>query len=271
MAGYSEEQFWANQNNQSTAYDGFGDQSPNFEFQSFDQNASFFPPNAYPSPQQQQAYGQPSIFTPEIPSAGMSQAFGVPGDIPGAAGVEPSEFDEPPLLDELEIYPQRIMDKSMAVLNPFHKQGLVDNPEYFFKETDLAGPIAFCLTLAACLFVSGSKAQFGYIYGLCIISDGVMYVLITLMCNSTENYVTITAVASILGYSILPIVWLSIVGVFFALNSTFGIILAACAIFLATMSCSRIFCIMTGDQNQRYLIAYPCALVYIIFTLLVLF
>lgn len=271
MAGYSEEQFWAHQNSQSTAYDGFGDQTQTFDFQSFDQNASFFPPNAYPSPQQQQGYGQPSIFTPEIPPPSISQGFGVPENIPGVVGSEPNDFDEPPLLDELEIYPQRIIDKSLAVLNPFHKQGLVDSPEYFFKETDLAGPLAFCLTLAACLFVSGNKAQFGYIYGLSIISVVVMYVLITLMCNTTENYVTISAVASILGYSILPIVWLSIIGVFFALNSSFGIALAACAIFLATMSCSRIFCIMTGDPHQRYLIAYPCALVYIIFTLLVLF
>ncbi|XP_055633017.1 protein YIPF7 [Toxorhynchites rutilus septentrionalis] len=270
MAGYTEEQFWANQNNPN-AYDGFEDQSQTLDFQSFDQNASFFPPNAYAASQHQQGYGQPSIFTPDISSTTVPHGYGGAADMPGAMGSETNEFDEPPLLDELEIYPQRIMEKSLAVLNPFHAQGLVDNPEYFFKETDLAGPICFCFTLAACLFVSGNKAQFGYIYGLCIISVVVMYVLITLMCNSMENYVTITAVASILGYSILPIVWLSIVGVFFSLDSAFGIALAACAIFLSTMSCSRIFCIMTGDPHQRYLIAYPCALVYIIFTLLVLF
>ncbi|XP_053691553.1 protein YIPF7 [Sabethes cyaneus] len=264
MAGYSEEQFWTNQNIPNS-YDGFGDQSQSFDFQSFDQNASFFPPNAYPAP----GFGQPTIFTPDMSIPSGSQTFGF-ADKSGVAG-EPNEFDEPPLLDELEIYPQRILEKSLAVLNPFHAQGLVDNPEYFFKETDLAGPIAFCLTLAACLFVTGSKAQFGYIYGLCVISVVVMYALITLMCNSSENNVTITAVASILGYSILPIVWLSILGIFFSLNTTFGIALAACAIFLSTMSCSRIFCIMTGDSHQRYLLAYPCALVYIIFTLLVLF
>lgn len=268
MAGYTEEQFWADQSGQQKAYEGFGDQSQTLDFQSFDQNASFFPQDAYPSPQQQR-YGQPTIFTPNMQPA--CEPHGYSGQGNGMSGTEPNEFDEPPLLDELEIYPQRIMEKSLAVLNPFHARGLVDNPEYFFKETDLAGPITFCLSLAACLFVSGSKAQFGYIYGLCVISVVVMYALIMLMCNSTENYVTITAVASILGYSILPIVWLSIIGVFFALNSAFGIALAACAIFLATMGCSRIFCIMTGDPHQRYLIAYPCALVYIIFTLLVLF
>lgn len=182
-----------------------------------------------------------------------------------------TEFDEPPLLDELEIYPARIMEKSLAVLNPFHKQGLADDPEYLFKETDLAGPIAFCLALAACLFVAGAKAEFGYIYGLSIISVLVMYFLISLMCYTTENYVSLTAVASILGYSILPIVWLSILGVFVSLNTSWGLLLAGVAILLSTTASSRIFCLMTGDPNQRFLIAYPCGLVYVIFALLVLF
>jgi hypothetical protein len=278
MAGYSEEQFWAS-NNPGVSYDGFVDpqqsgfgkkylflifflsETPRIfsEFQSFDQSSSYYPPEQY----SQNVYGgQPSILTPEIPTM----------DANAYAGQNiADEFDEPPLLDELEIYPSRIFEKSLAVLNPFHAQSMVDNPEYLFKETDLAGPICFCLGLAACLFLSGSKAQFGYIYGLSIISVVVMYVLISLMCNTTENYVTLTAVASILGYSILPIVWLSIIGIFATLNSAFGMVLAGAAIFLSTMSSSRIFCLMTGDVNQRYLIAYPCALVYIIFTLLVLF
>lgn len=184
---------------------------------------------------------------------------------------EPTEFDEPPLLDELEIYPARILEKSLAVVNPFHKRGLADDPEYLFRETDLAGPITFCLALAACLFLSGAKAQFGYIYGLSIISVLMMYCLITLMCYTTENFVSLTAVASILGYSILPIVWLSILGVFVSLKTTVGMILACVAIVLSTTASSRIFCLMTGDPNQRFLIAYPCALVYVIFALLVLF
>lgn len=171
----------------------------------------------------------------------------------------------------MEIYPARILEKSLAVLNPFHKKGLADDPEYLFKETDLFGPITFCLGLAACLFLSGAKVQFGYIYGLSIISVLMMYLLITLMCYTTENYVSLTAVASILGYSILPIVWLSILGVFFSLKTAVGMIFATVAIVLSTTASSRIFCLMTGDPNQRFLIAYPCALVYVIFALLVLF
>jgi protein YIPF5/7 len=234
--------------------------SPNYltisDFQSFDHTQ--YDPNQYA----QSPYpNQPNIFTP--------QAIATPDDF--SAQQTANEFDEPPLLDELEIYPSRILEKSLAVLNPFHKKGVADDPEYLFLETDIAGPIAFCLGMAACLFVSGNKAQFGYVYGLSIMSVLVMFTLISLMCNTTQNYVTISAVASILGYSILPIVWLSIIGVFFSLNTHIGMVLAGAAILLATAAASRVFCLMTGDPHQRFLIAYPCALVYVIFALLVLF
>ncbi|WP_204266967.1 hypothetical protein, partial [Citrobacter youngae] len=46
--------------------------------------------------------------------------------------------------------------------------------------------IAFCLTLAACLSISDSKAQFGYIYCLSTIIVLAMYCLIWLMCHAVE-------------------------------------------------------------------------------------
>ena len=207
----------------------------------------------------------PNIFTPTFDP--QPETF---KDHPGN-GFE----DEPPLLEELEIYPTRIIEKSLAVLNPFHTKGLADDAEYLFRDTDLAGPIAFYLALAFCLFLSDTgRDMFGYVYGLSLITVVFMYVLMKLMCttvNESQNYITLSSVASILGYSILPIVWLSIPGIFFSLNNKIGIILASSAVLLSTTAASRIFCLMTGDQNQRFLIAYPCALVYIIFALLVLF
>jgi protein YIPF5/7 len=144
-----------------------------------------------------------------------------------------------------------------------------------FRETDLAGPIAFYLALAFFLFISDTRKDiFGYVYGLSVITVIFMYVLMKLMSVSgkeSQDYITLSSVASILGYSILPIVWLSIPGVFFSLNNKLGIALACASIGLSTVAASRIFCLMTGDQNQRFLIAYPCALVNIVFTLLVLF
>uniref|UniRef100_A0A6B2EEY4 Putative rab gtpase-interacting factor golgi membrane protein n=1 Tax=Phlebotomus kandelakii TaxID=1109342 RepID=A0A6B2EEY4_9DIPT len=263
MSNYTEDQYgynWGGSNAQYNTYNVntgfFTDESQQLDFQSFDNSA--YNQQSYPAPYDHQP---PNIFTPEpMDNLGFGQG-----------STSTNEFDEPPLLEELEIFPERIWEKSLVVLNPFHARGLTTSAEYFFKETDLAGPIAFCLTLAACLFVSGKGAHFGYIYGLCIMSVLVMYGLISLMCNATENFVSLTGVASILGYSILPIVWLSILGIVVSLNSMLGMIMAVFAVILATVGSSKIFCLMTGDGNQRYLIAYPCALVYVIFSLLVLF
>lgn len=234
------------------------------EFQTFESSSNNFdysPTNTgYQSPNPSQYY--PNIFTPNFD--------------PQPEGYKDNDYeDELPLLDELEIYPTRIIEKSLAVLNPFHNKGLSDDADYLFRDTDLAGPIAFYLALAFCLFLSDTgKDMFGYVYGLSVITVFFMYILMKLMCTSvteSQNYITLSSVASILGYSILPIVWLSVPGIFFSLNNKIGILLAGAAVFLSTSAASRIFCLMTGDQKQRYLIAYPCALIYVIFALLVLF
>ena len=244
------------------------------EFQNFESSQSNFdysPTSNYGnSPQAQQGYlspaashYQPSIFTP---------TFDPQPDFKDQGG---DYDDELPLLEELEIYPTRIIEKSLAVLNPFHTKGLADDADFLFRDTDLAGPIAFYLALAFCLFLSDTrKDMFGYVYGLSLITVIFMYILMKLMCTTmseSQNYITLSSIASILGYSILPIVWLSIPGIFISLNNKLGIILAGVAVFLSTTAASRIFCLMTGDKNQRYLIAYPCGLVYVIFALLVLF
>lgn len=181
-----------------------------------------------------------------------------------------SEFDEPPLLEELEIYPDRILEKTLAVLNPFHSKGLVDDADFLTQDTDLAGPVAFCLALAVCLFVSGSSTPFGYIYGLSMISCIVMYCLLTLMTINSSMF-TFTSVASILGYCLLPTVALSAIRIFFSLSSNVGLCLAILVVLWSSLSASRLFATISGDDQQRPLIAYPCALVYGVFSLLVVF
>ncbi|XP_053664973.1 protein YIPF5 homolog [Anopheles marshallii] len=282
MSNTSDNQYWANQ--PQDMYDGFNDKSQVLDFQTFNPNETAYWNDAsqtdpgynqlpdaasrdpYGMMQQQTHYGPgPSIFTPNyVDDNGV-------GSSPGM-GIETTEFDEPPLLDELEIYPRRIMEKAVAVLNPFQSSGtMVDTPDYLFKETDLAGPIIFCLTLAACLSISNSKAQFGYIYGLSTISVLAMYCLIWLMCHAVEWHVTVSGVASVLGYSMLPVVFLAVIGMFTSLNNFYGMLLAGSSILLATVYSSRMFCLMTGDPHQRYLIAYPSSLLFTIFSMLVLF
>lgn len=178
--------------------------------------------------------------------------------------------NERPLLEELEIYPKRIFHKSLLILNPFHIDSAFDKSPDLIQKSDLAGPLAFCLLFGICLFIAGSKVHFGYIYGLSMISVCGMYALLSLMSEGIGRLLSFTRVASALGYGILPIVWLSFFNIFVSLNSTSGIIVAMLCIILATLGSSRMLCLLAHNSNKRILIAYPCALTYIAFTLFLL-
>lgn len=182
-------------------------------------------------------------------------------------GKERDEFDEPPLLEELEIYPDRILEKIIAVLNPLRGHSLADDAEYLTKDSDLVGPIFFCLLLAATLFLAGKS---GYIYGISMISCILMYFLLNLMTPASGTF-SIATVGSILGYCLIPIVALSSIGIFFKLNGPAGLALAVLTVIWATLSASRLFVAVSGDKEQQPLVAYPCMLVYGVITLLVLF
>lgn len=180
------------------------------------------------------------------------------------------DLEEPPLLEELEIYPDRILEKVLAVMNPLRGHSLADDADYLTRDADLGGPIFFCLALAMLLLLAGKSQSFSYIYGFSISSCVLMYFLLSLMA-SAENIITFATVASILGYCLIPIVGLSLLGVFFKLSGLVGIILAAFTVIWASFSASRLFVAVSGDKQQQPLIMYPSALVYGVFVLLVLF
>lgn len=178
--------------------------------------------------------------------------------------------DEPPLLEELGIDPARIMEKTFAVLNPFHRQGLTDDADYLEADTDLAGPLAFCLALGATLLLSGAKANFSYIYGLAVTGCLLMYFLLSLM--DTRGGITLTLVASTLGYCLIPIVGLSILSIFYSMTNAVGAALGITVVAWSSLSASRLFATLTAsDSSQRPLIAYPCILLYSVFLLIVIF
>lgn len=235
-----------------TDFQSFGDPGQNSFYASNIEQSPVGYSKSYMEPSAQQNY--PNIFTP-------SESF---------TDQTATEFDEPPLLEELEIYPDRIIEKTLAVLNPFHSKSLVDDADFLTQDTDLAGPVLFCLALAVCLFVSGSSTPFGYIYGLSMISCFVMYCLLSLMTINSSMF-TLTSVASILGYCLLPTVALACLRIFVSLYSTVGLCLAVLVVFWSSLSASRLFSTISGDDQQRPLIAYPCALVYGVFSLLIVF
>lgn len=244
MSGFTnQEGYWGQPHQGQYNFEptGFGQPNQQFEFQTYEQQSGDYT-----------SYAQKSYLDPAQSTNGFAD-----------------EEDEPPLLEELGIDPERIMQKTLAVLNPFHRRGQIDDPNYLVQDSDLAGPIAFCLTLAAFLLLAGSKAHFGYVYGLAVTSCILMFILQSQM--SSSNNITLSSVASVLGYCLLPIVVLAGFSVFTSLRGPAGLLFAASAVAWASLSASRLFSTMSGENDQRPLIAYPCFLLYGVFTLIIIF
>ncbi|NXX37970.1 YIPF7 protein, partial [Tricholaema leucomelas] len=166
------------------------------------------------------------------------------------------------LLAELGINFEHIWQKTLTVLNPLKPaDGTIMN------ETDLTGPVVFCLALGASLLMAG-KVHFGYVYGMSAIGCLAMHALLNLMSTSGVSH---GCVASVLGYCLLPMVILSSSAVFFSLQGTLGTLLALFVIGWCSLSASKIFTSALAMEGQQLLIAYPCALLYGLFALLTVF
>lgn len=170
--------------------------------------------------------------------------------------------NEPPLLEELEINFGQIGHKALLALNPFIKceKDLMD-------ETDVAGPLLFCLAYGGFLLLTG-KLHFGFIYGVAMLGCAAIYVLLSLMSPTRLSF---TCVCSVLGYCLLPIVVLSIISVAFSLTAAIGLGLAVASVLLSTWSAARMFVTVLDTRDQRFLVAYPCALLYGIFALMTVY
>ncbi|XP_059208908.1 protein YIPF7-like isoform X1 [Centropristis striata] len=170
--------------------------------------------------------------------------------------------EEPPLLEELGINFDHIWQKTLTVLNPFKPaDGSIMN------ETDLTGPILFCVALGVTLMMAG-KVHFGYVYGISATACVGMYTLLSLMSSLTVSY---GCVASVLGYCLLPMVALSAFAVFYSLQGVLGTVLALLGICWCSLSASKIFISTLSMEGQQLLVAYPCALLYGLFALLTVF
>ncbi|XP_034099924.1 protein YIPF5 [Drosophila nasuta] len=252
-----------------------GDSSYNFDmpefgqelnFQSFDNTQPSVPPN-YDAPGYNNAPNQglggfydPTAYTDN--AYGQDKSFnqtGAAGN--GAAG---NEFDdEPPLLEELGINPNHIFQKTLAVLNP-----LRGTDQQILQDTDMAGPLVFCLALGGILLLSG-KVTFSYIYGIGVMGCIFFYCLLSMMV--TRSQVTFGAVASVLGYCLLPMVVLSGINILITIQGTLGLIVSGIAILWCAISASKLFATAFSMDHQQLLIAYPCAVLYGGFALITIY
>ncbi|KAF9345455.1 hypothetical protein BGX26_003104 [Mortierella sp. AD094] len=231
-------------------------------------------PSAYGSHQQQHQQQRSTSFhsntlspTPDIGYGGYTP--GTPGSQMnpqpiswlaafGAGGLE----GEPPLLEELGINFSHIKTKSFTVLNPLRP---VDRN--IMDDTDLAGPLLFCLAFGTFLLLSG-KQHFGYVYGVAVVGCSTLYIILNLM---SPQGVDIPKTASVLGYCMLPLVMLSSLSTLFVLNGGLGYILSVLAIVWCTYSSSGFFTVVLDMNDQRFLVAYPVGLFYGCFALMTVF
>ena len=216
-------------------------------------------------------------------SAGMMMNMGinpnlqahtfVPQQSKGAGDIDDDFYNEPPLLEELGINLEHIWLKTKAVVVPFrrfhkHSSALQD-PALIVEDADLAGPLALALLLGGELMMSG-KLQFAYIYGFGVFGCLAMTVVLNLM--SPEKPISGWTVTSILGYALLPVNLLAAVKLLFVFYLQ-GVtkVLAVLTVLWSTTASTRLLELGCGLQAQRYLMAYPIALLYTAFVLITIF
>ena len=121
----------------------------------------------------QQGYYQPA-----------ASGYDYGGQIGGAVDFE----NEPPLLEELGIDFDKIVSKTISVLNP--AQRVTRHMMYSTSihtgqeeaDSDMAGPILVALALGAAMLLRG-KVHFGYIYGIGLFGCCSLWLVMTLMSH----------------------------------------------------------------------------------------
>jgi len=165
-------------------------------------------------------------------------------------------------------------------------------------DSDLFGPIIFCLLFGTFLLLSG-KVHFGYIYGLAAIGSVSLHLIFSLMSNpqldsaganpiaspgynpdggmhgheAPEGASTLTFFrsCSVLGYCLLPLVLTSFVGVALPMDTLVGYVLTSAAVAWCTYSSSGMFCAVGRMRSMRPLVAYPLMLFYVGFGIMGIF
>mmetsp|Transcript_12059 Transcript_12059/g.44035 ORF Transcript_12059/g.44035 Transcript_12059/m.44035 type:complete len:248 (-) Transcript_12059:886-1629(-) len=174
--------------------------------------------------------------------------------------------DEPPLLEELGINVPLIYKKTMAVARPWRLRSSIG----LMEETDLSGPLLFCLLLGGCHMLTG-HLFFGYIYGWGCIGVFSIYSVLNLIVGPSHQ-VDFVKISSVLGYSLLPVVLAAATSPVLRKGSVSLLVISVIGILWATRNAVVLLpALIPGLQQQKALIAYPIALLYTLISLLTIF
>ena len=109
------------------------------------------------------------------------------------------------------------------------------------------------------------------IYGFGVFGVVALYGLLNLLSPPSVGKIHFWSVMSTLGYCLLPVVIVAVVGIVVSLTGWIGTILSSVAIGWCTLTATRFFERAFQMEKQRYLIAYPIGLLYSVFVLLAMF
>jgi protein YIPF5/7 len=216
-------------------------------------------------PTQGQGQGQGQYGNVDGGSMGMGMgSYGMMGQGQGQMGGTTGGMydDEPPLLEELGINFDHILSKTRAVMYPRRTV-----PEGILDDTDLAGPLLFCLLLGALLLISG-KIHFGYIFGFSVFGCFMMNVLINLIHPIGLDF---WRTCSAFGYCLLPILALATVAIVMNMRSFMGFVLSCMCVGWCTFSSTKLLNAKMNLTEQYWLVAYPTSLLYSCFVLITIF
>ncbi|KAI3470603.1 hypothetical protein Pfo_027266 [Paulownia fortunei] len=200
----------------------------------------------------------------DVNSAAASTSFSTapqfPSTIGGATGFE----DEPPLLEELGINTKQIYQKTLSILNPFRIN------HHLHEDADLSGPFLFLMAFGLFQLLAG-KLHFGIILGWVTMASMFLYVVFNMLAGKNGN-LDMYKCLSLIGYCMLPIVMLSALSLFVPQGGIVIMVITGVFVIWATRVCTRLVVELAncGDEH-RGLIAYACFLIYMLFSMLVIF
>lgn len=159
------------------------------------------------------------------------------------------------------------LSQTLTVLNPF-----ANIDQHIMDDSDLAGPLLLYFLLGIFTSIAGNS-YFGYIYGLAILGSGALHSILALMSPPVtpndassmsaqdggsgagsrhfSSNLTLTRSASVLGYCLLPLVFVSLLGIVVSMNGLLGYAITSVAIAWCTYSSSGMFCAVGRMQSMR--------------------
>lgn len=200
----------------------------------------------------------------DIGSSPASTSFTTPqfGSVIGGASA--NFDDEPPLLEELGINTKQIWNKTASILNPFRVKADLH------EDADLSGPILFIMAFGLFQLLAG-KLHFGIIFGWTTVASLFLYVVFNMLAGRNGN-LDLYRCLSLIGYCMLPIVMLSALSLFVPQGGVLIFGMTGVFVIWATrVSTSLLVELASCGDEHGGLIAYACFLIYMLFSLLVVF